>query len=101
MRLVAVKAATEEVDAIYRKHGRRSNVKPEGVARMAAAGWSATYAFMKTGESVVGEAKVDGESATVLVEGKGADGTPRTLEVKLVREDGVWKALPGIETLAR
>ena len=96
--LVATKAATEQVDAIYKKYGKRSPIKPEANAALAAGGWLATYSFVQSGQTEVKGERITGESATVTAAAKGPDGTARTLMIKLVREERVWKVLPGIET---
>ena len=96
--LVAIKAAAREVEAIYQKYGKQSKIKPAGNAALAAGGWQATYSFVQAGQTQVKGEHITGDSAIVTAAAIGADGTPRTLTIKLVREDGLWKALPGIET---
>lgn len=98
MGLAAMKAATQKIDAIYQKRGKESPFKPEANAGIAATGWLATYSFVQTGKTEVQGAQVAGDAATVTAAATGADGTPRQLKIKLVREDGLWKVLPGIDT---
>ena len=97
--LVAAKNEAEAISAIYRKHGRKKEIAPETAARMAAAGWSATYLFLQKGQTKVMREEVKGDKAYVFAEGKSPVGKLRKLKIKLIREDGVWKARGGIETL--
>jgi len=98
--LVAAKAEAEAVNAIYRKHGREGATSPESAARLAAAGWMATYAFFQEGETEVVREVVTGDTAEVFAAGKAPDGKDRTLKIKLLREDGLWKVGAGLQSLA-
>ena len=98
--LVAVNHEMEAVDAIYRRHGRASDISPEKTAAMTATGWQATYAFFKNDETTVERETVRGDTAEVFASGKSPVGEPRTLKIKLVREDDVWKVRAGLLTLA-
>jgi len=97
--LVAVEHEVEAVDAIYRRHGRASRLKPENVAAMTAAGWQATYAFFKKNETKVERETVTGDKAEVFAAGKSPLDKPCGLKIKLVREGGVWKVRAGLESL--
>jgi len=97
--LVAVKHEVEAVDAIYRRHGRAGDTTPEKAATMAAAGWQATYLFFETNATQVERETIEKDTAEVFAAGKSPTGKPRTLKIKLVREDDVWKVRAGLETL--
>ena len=97
--LVAVKAVAKDIEAIYQKHGKTSKGAPKAAPGLAAAGWGATYAFYQTGQTTVTREEVTGESASVFAGGKAPDGSPKTLKIKMVREDGVWKVRGGLETV--
>jgi len=99
--LVAAKAATGDIEAIYRRYGRTSNTRPEAVAGLAAAGWRASYAFLQTGQTQIKREEVQGDAAAVFVTGKSRDGRTATLKISLVREDGLWKVKPGLESVAK
>ncbi|NIM06474.1 MAG: hypothetical protein GTO55_08685 [Armatimonadetes bacterium] len=97
MRLVAIKAEREAIDAIYRQYGRHSEFDAEKTARLAAAGWGATYAFFEAGATVITEEEVTGDTATVYAQGMNAtSGQPQTLIIRLLREEGLWKVRAGI-----
>ena len=96
--LVAVKAASQDVNAIYEKHGRKSNLTPDKVARLAANGWRLTYNFFEQGQTFVAREMVAGEEATVFADGKAPNGVPKTMKIELVREDGLWKVKPGLKS---
>jgi hypothetical protein len=97
--LVAVEDSFKDVSAIYEKYGKKSPMKPEDVAKLAAAGWGATYAFFQSGETQIQESTTSGDSATVIAAGKAPNGDPRRLRIKLLREDGLWKVCAGLESL--
>jgi len=99
--LVAVKAEVKAVEAIFRRGGRSAKLTPESVAPPTAGGWGASYAFFRAGETQVDSATVEGDTAVVLATGNRLDGTPSTLKVKLVREDGLWKVRAGLESLGK
>lgn len=99
--LVAVKAGGQEIEAIFRKHGRSKTAKPGTVAALAVAGWSATYSFCRKGETQVKREEIKGDKALVFADCKARDGKPRTLEITLFREDGLWKVRPGLGNLPR
>ena len=94
--LVAVKAASQDVNAIYEKHGRKSGLTPEKVAKLAIGGWRLTYNFFEKGQTAVTREQITGNTATVFADGKAPDGTPKTMKINLVREDGLWKVMPGL-----
>ena len=97
--LVAAKAEAEAVNEIYRKHGKDADTSPETAARLAASGWKATYAFFQDGETEVVREAVTGDTADVFASGKAPDGKERTLKIKLLREDGLWKVKAGLQSL--
>ena len=99
--LVAVEAEVDAVEAIYRRRGRTSSIGPEQVAGMTVDGWGASYAFLQAGETAVERASVNGQSAVVFAVGKRPDGTPSTLKISLVREDGLWKVRAGLESVSQ
>ena len=96
--LVAIKAASQDVNAIYEKHGRKSDFTPEKVAKLAVGGWRLTYSFFEQGQTSVTREAITGDAATVFADGKGPDGKPKTVKISLVREDGLWKVMPGLES---
>jgi hypothetical protein len=98
--LVAVQAEGGAVGEIYRKHGRRSSHSAAEVASMVAAGWQLTYMFFEPGQSMVERVEIEGERGTVTVSGL-RGGNVAYLEVKLVREDGLWKVGAGLESAGR
>jgi hypothetical protein len=96
--LVAVKYETEAVDAIYSKYGKKSSVTPEKAAGLAVAGWQATYAFFKAGQTTITKTEVQGDTATVYATAKGVTNLEnRYIRINLVREDNWWKATAGIK----
>jgi len=97
--LVAAKAEAKDIEAIFEKHGRKTKRALKAAPGLAAAGWQATYAFCQSGQTTVTREEVAGETATVFAAGKAPDGSPKTLKIKLVREDGVWKVKGGLETV--
>ena len=97
--LVAVKQGMADIDAIYRKYGRRSDRKPASVAAMTVAGWQATYAFFKKNETHVEREAIRGDTAEVFATGQTPVGATSTLKITLLREDGLWKVKPGLESL--
>jgi hypothetical protein len=99
--LVAVEAEMEAVRAIYRRHGRQPKQTPADVASMTATGWQLTYAFFEAGQSTVDRSDVQGDRATVFVTGRRGDGSTVRLRADLVREEGVWKVLAGLESGGR
>lgn len=96
--LVAVETANAEVEAIFQKHGKTSKIKRGNVAALAASGWKATYSFFEPGETHVTGHEIDGDTATVHATGRNGEGSPTTLQINLVREDGLWKVKPGLES---
>jgi len=96
--LVAARHEKEQIDALFRKHGRRARTTPELAASLAAAGWRATYAFMEQGATRVEGEEIQGETAIVRASARLlAGGRPRRLIIYLLREDGLWKVRAGIE----
>ena len=105
MALVAVKAEMEAIEAIYREHGRTHETDPVEAASLAASGWRATYSFLAPGathvtdEDIKVAGPVSAETATVTASAESAaDRTPRSLTIRLMREDGVWKVRAGLQT---
>ena len=98
--LVAVKSAVADIDAIFRKYGRRSPIDQKNAVALAVQGWAATYHFFKVGETDVMEETVEGDTAVVYANGKALDASSRRLEISLVREDGLWKVRAGLHSLA-
>ena len=94
--LVATQEGVRAVEGIYRKHGKSGGTTPEKAAALAAAGWRATYSFLKKNETAVKSESIEGERAVVIAEGKTLAGETRTLRIELFREDGVWKVGAGI-----
>jgi len=95
--LVAVEAEMAAVDRIHKRHGRESKISPDGVCRMTAAGWQATYAFLRRGETRVDRSEVHGDAATVFAVGTKPTGAVTTLRINLTREGGVWKVRAGLK----
>ena len=97
--LVALKDATQEVKAIYERHGRSSKMTPDSVARLTAAGWRATYAFLQKSQTVVEREEAGTNSARVFCAGRSKDGKRRVIRIDMVREDGLWKVRAGLRNL--
>lgn len=97
--LVAAKAGAEAVNEIYRKYGRNADTRPETAAWLAASGWRATYAFFQKEKTEVVREVVTGDTADVFAGGKAPDGKERTLQIRLLREDGLWKVKAGLQSL--
>jgi len=98
--LVAVKAEAAAIDAIFRKHGRKHKAGPEEAARLATAGWGASYVFFKKGATAVAGQQINGAEALVRAKAElDANGQPRGLEIRLIREDGVWKVRAGLKSV--
>lgn len=98
--LVALTAGREEFDIIYQRYGRENPMTPEEIGQLIAAGWGATHDFMQPGSTQVVEEEISRDKATVTAEARGRNDEPRLLKISLVREDGVWKILPGLESSA-
>jgi len=97
--LVAAKSEAEAIGSIFSKYGRRSSITPEKAARVAAAGWQATYAFFEKGATAVAEEQISGETAVVRANGRNAStGEAQSLTITLIREDGLWKIRAGLLT---
>jgi hypothetical protein len=97
--LVAIKRGSSEVDAIYAKYGRESKRSPAEVAGLAVSGWRATYAWFQAGTTQVTNESVTGDTAVVDARGVNPNtGRPRLLQVEMVREDGLWKVKPGLQS---
>ncbi len=97
--LVAIEHGAGEIDAIYQKYGRESEQTPEQVARLTASGWGATYAWFQKGATRVTGERISGDTATVEAQGVNPNtGRPRLLQIDMVREDGLWKVKPGLQS---
>jgi len=97
--LVAARHEAEQVDAIYRRHGRRHQTSLIEAARLAASGWSATYAWFEPGTTKVTGELIQGETTVVEARGRNpSTGRPRLLVIEMIREDGVWKVKAGLES---
>jgi len=102
MGLVAVEAGVADIKRIFSRHGKKSNVTPQQAARLAVSGWRATYALFAEGETKVTKEKAEANTATVLAVGRNKrTDTERTLAVRLVREDNLWKVKPGLNASER
>ena len=101
--LAAAKDAAKEVEAIFRKHGRSSEKSGKlgklgkNAAAMVVMGWGATYKFCQAGKTTVKAESIQGNTAVVTAAAAAPDGKPKTIKIKLMREDGVWKVRAGIE----
>jgi hypothetical protein len=97
--LVAAKHEADQVDRIYRRHGRSHETAPEKAAAMAVAGWLLSYEWFEEGSTRVTGERVTGDSATVQAQGRNPNtDQARLLTVELVREDGVWKVAGGLRS---
>lgn len=96
--LVAVEDAKKNVDAIFNKYGKKSNANPADVAAMTAAGWGASYAFFKPGQTTVARETIDGDTAVVIADGFIRRGDARELRINMIREEGVWKVRAGLNS---
>ncbi len=97
--LVATKAASAKIDAIFRKHGRARRTEPVKAAGLTVVGWGSTYAFFQNGQTKVKRQAIEGDNAIVFASGKRPDGKAATLKIKLIREGGLWKIRAGLESL--
>jgi len=98
--LVAAKAEAEAVNAIFRKHGRRGNTRPEAAAALAVSGWRLSYATFRKWETEVAREVVEDDKATVFAKGTLRVGQPQRLKIRMLREDGCWKVRAGLQALA-
>ena len=97
--LVAIEHGGSEIDAIYQKYGRESEKTPEQVARLTISGWGATYAWFQKGATRVTAEQISGDTATVDAQGVNPNtGRPRLLQIEMVRENGLWKVKPGLQS---
>ena len=97
--LVAVEHGGSEIDAIYQKYGRESDQTPEQVASLTISGWGATYAWFQKGSTRVTGERISGDTVTVEAQGINPNtGRPRLLQIEMVRENGVWKVKPGLQS---
>ena len=97
--LVAIEHGGSEIDAIYQKYGRESDKTPEQVAGLTISGWGATYAWFQKGATRVTGERVAGDTATVEAQGINPNtNRPRLLQIDLVRENGLWKVKPGLQS---
>ena len=97
--LVAIEHGGSEVDAIYQKYGRESEQTPEQVARLTISGWGATYAWFQKGATRVTGERIAGDTATVEAQGINPNtNRPRLLQIDMVRENGLWKVKPGLQS---
>jgi len=97
-KLVAVKYGAEEVEKIFRKYGKKSNISPEKSTALAVSGWMATYAFFEQGQTAITGDKTEGDKAYVYATGRNqTSGANQNLEIRMVREDGWWKIQPGLQ----
>ena len=97
--LVAIEHSGSEIDAIYQKYGRESDRTPEQVAGLTISGWGATYAWFQKGSTRVTGERVTGDTATVEAQGINPNtGRPRLLQIEMVRENGLWKVKPGLQS---
>jgi|UniRef100_A0A7C3UW02 hypothetical protein len=95
VRLVAIKYEMREVEEILKSFSKR--LTPERVASLTASGWLLTYSFFLPGKTRIEEERIEGDSAYVYARGEKRDGRMKTLEVKMVREDGWWKVTAGLK----
>jgi hypothetical protein len=98
--LVAARSEAEAIDRIFRKRGREANTSPAKAARLAAAGWGATYAFCQAGKTAVERQALHDGRAAVYASATRRDGKGCTLRIDLIREDGLWKVCAGLKQLA-
>jgi len=96
---LVAKESIEEIDAMTQK--LRGNSKPKegsGVA-MIVAGWKMTCSFSQPSSTQVVNEDISGDNAIVyLLAHNATTGAEQHLEVKMVREEGLWKVKAGIET---
>ena len=62
-------------------------------------GWRSSYAFFQNGQTTPTRQVIEGDNAVVFARGTRPDGEPATLEIKLLREDGLWKVRAGLESV--
>jgi len=95
-KLVAVKYEMKEIEKIFHKYGKKANVTPEKTATITVLGWMATYAFFEKGQTTITEEKIEGDKSYVYAIGQKPNGAKRTLEIRMIREDGWWKIQAGL-----
>jgi hypothetical protein len=99
-KLAAVEFAKAEIDGIFRKYGKKSDVTSEQAAEFAVSGWLLTYAFLKEGKTAIIQTEIEGGNAEVICSAENsATGEPRKLKIELLKENGWWKVKHGINTL--
>lgn len=99
-KLVAVKYAKEDIDSIFRKRLRKSDVTYDQAAGFAVDGWIMTYTFCSKGETRIISTTIDGDKATVIASGRyRSTGESNRIRIDLRREEGWWKVQHGINIL--
>lgn len=94
--LIAAKAEEKKLADIM---GRRARVSAKDAMDVAAAGWIASYSYFEPNVSRVVSQSIHGNEATVEVTGVyGSAREPRTIEIHMVREDGLWRVVGGPRT---
>ncbi len=97
--LVAAKHEADQMDSIWRQHGRSHETAPESAAAMAVAGWVLSYEWFEKGATRVTGERVSGDTAVVEAQGRNPNtGRARLLTIELVREEGVWKVCGGLQS---
>jgi len=99
-KLVAVKYEMKEMEKIFHKYGRKSNLTPEKVAIVVSSGWLATYLSFQSGKTILVKEKIEGNNAIVYATGINLKGEKQILEIKMVREDNWWKVQSGLKVIS-
>ena len=99
-KLVAVEDARKETEAIFGKYGKATDMTSEKVSGLVIAGWKASYAFFREGQTSIFGIKVEGGNAEVYATAVNkSTGKNGKILICLVKENGWWKVKAGIETL--
>jgi len=81
-----------EVNMQFRAKGIERRVTPESAARAAAAGLRLSCILLDPNSARVAGGSTDGGCAVVQALGSHFDtGKPMTLELQMIREDGIWR----------
>jgi len=98
-KLVAVEDARKETDAIFGKYGKASDMTSEKVTGLVTAGWKASYAFFREGQTSITNIKVEDVAVVYAMAVNKSTGKNVKILICLVRENGWWKVKAGIKTL--
>ncbi len=96
-KLVAVDYETKEIEKIFKNQGKKAKINKEEVADLTVSGWLLTYTFFEKGKTRVIEEEIEGDFAYVYASGIKPNGKERTIEIRMVKEEGFWKIQAGLK----